>query len=169
MHQEPEPPQSRQKTKKSIAKAGCGWKTPKSAVWSSNLAQDEISQPGSFGELPEFRTWTVELLNCAGFFSAHVLLEIRVYQWFSVLMCLLFFMIPNRWLRRRLLHSETQASAMLQPKAVLATEISGCGICLMWVFHGYNLHLDTPIYRYRDWHRGRPGPESMHPSLLRWG
>lgn len=62
-------------------------------------------------------------------FSAHVLLEIRVIS-DKVPMCLQIH-DPNRWLRRRLLHSETQASAMLQPKAVLAsTEISGCGIYL---------------------------------------
>ena len=166
MHQEPEP-KSRQKTKKSIAKAGGGWKTPKSAVWSSNLAQDEISQHGSLGN----RNWEFRTRTVPGF-SAHVLLEIWLWSVIRLKNVPPFFHDPNRWLRRQLLHSEVfQASAMLQPKAGLWQPKfrDVVSICLMWVFHCYNLHLDTPIYRYRDWHRGRPGPEYMHPGLQRWG
>ena len=90
-------------------------------------------------------------------FSAHVLLENKSLS-----------VIPNRWLRRRLLHSETQASAMLQPKAVLATEISGCGIYLFDV----SVPLLQSALRYtyiqiQRLERGRPGPEYMHPGLLR--
>ena len=59
----------------------------------------------------EFRTWN------ALFYTARVISD-RIKK------CASKFMIC-RWLRRQLLHSEIQASAMLQPKAILASaEIS---------------------------------------------